>query len=230
MTKLILAFDTTGVQDSMALFHGGEIVSQLFRPDVESSNKTSPKGSSQWQSSMLVPALQSFLGKHGVSFQDVDTICTLTGPGSFTGIRIGLAAAQGLLIAKACQVFAPTTLHLLLFIGEKMMSETAVSCPLVAVVDSKRGDYFAMRRGEDDAEIMTKDQLLLFVTQGGRVVSSELVEGIDDVLQSTQPLAASLIAFNQHLGGASQVHFTVLEPFYLRTPEFAKKKSCLTSS
>src|SRR5437870_4353232 len=121
MTQLALAFDTTGTKDSMALLQDGKIISRLFHPDIALSNKTSPKGNSQWQSSMLISELKSFLAD-----------------------------------------------------------------------------------------------------QGGFISHSE---PIDDS-QPQVPLAASLLAFYQHLRDLSPTRFSVLEPFYLRTPEFVKKKSC----
>jgi len=66
-------------------------------------------------SERLMPAIRSVLGETGVEVQDLDTIVCSLGPGSFTGIRIGLATAKGLAAGirargRTCRLIGVSTL------------------------------------------------------------------------------------------------------------------------
>lgn len=62
-------------------------------------------------SAELVPMIQKSIMEAGIAFQDLQGIITTKGPGSFTGIRVGLAAAQGLKIALNIPLYAVNSLH-----------------------------------------------------------------------------------------------------------------------
>lgn len=193
----ILSFDTTGRQDSIAVSVDGKVTSKLL-----------PQGGSGLQSAILVPELKQLLCHVGRVFPDVDLVCVLTGPGSFTGIRLGLATAQGLKLATGCDIFAPTLLDLLVSLADDA----------IAVVDSKRGDYFIKMDGVVSAMKLSQIQEIALTRL---VVSTELIPGIDVILPK-QPIAHELISFYQRC--LCPNHFQSLEPFYFRVPEFARKK------
>lgn len=224
-SDLILSFDTTGLQDSIAIGIG------LNKNDPIDSQLL-PQGGSQRQSAYLITDLQSLLQKHHSDFKDIVTLCTLTGPGSFTGIRIGLAAAQGFLIANKCQIFAPSTLDLLLFIA--VQSTPNAPHNIMALVDSKRGDFFAQKSTMDTPEIITKEEVSTFSEQGGLLISSTplLLEDGLPLLTPQRPLAEHLIEFYRHHASSSSAAplFQELSPCYIRNPEFAKKKRMNTAS
>ncbi len=85
---LILAIDTTGEFGSLALSHDGRL--------LEEPTLHSPEGFGQ----VLFDHIDRLLKRHGFSVQQVDCFAAASGPGSFTGVRVGLAAAKGL--AEAC--------------------------------------------------------------------------------------------------------------------------------
>lgn len=226
---LILSFDTTGLQDSIALGIGSQSHDEI-------DAQTFPQGGSQRQSSFLITDLQTLLKKHHADFQDITILCTLTGPGSFTGIRIGLAAAQGFLIANRCQIFAPSTLDLLLFIADQAISSE--DKPILALVDTKRGDYYALKKSTGHPNqipvIVTKEEAIEFVRQGGLLISSTDIsfdEAIP-VLTPLKPLASYLIEYCRHhiASHPNSDAFRDLSPCYIRNPEFTKKKSASLKS
>lgn len=89
----------------------------------------------------LVPVIQAALAEADVSLRRIELLAVTTGPGSFTGIRIGLATAEGLALANGLPTIGLTTLEIL-----------AAGVPdgvgpgprlILAAIDSKRGDAFA---------------------------------------------------------------------------------------
>jgi tRNA threonylcarbamoyl adenosine modification protein YeaZ len=83
-TPLILAFDTSAPHCAVALLSGDVVLSQ--------NHEDMKKG----QAERLMFLLQDTLDQHGLSYSDLDAIAVGTGPGNFTGIRIGVSAARGL--------------------------------------------------------------------------------------------------------------------------------------
>ena len=85
---LILAADTSGKQGSIALAHG---LNNGTCDVIEVVPLTGGTFSAQ-----LVPQVADLLSKHGFKKQDIDAFAVASGPGSFTGLRVGLAAIKGL--------------------------------------------------------------------------------------------------------------------------------------
>jgi tRNA threonylcarbamoyladenosine biosynthesis protein TsaB len=83
----ILAFNTSGKYCSVALEHDGEI-------DYRAANLPSK------QAETLLPFSQELLEAKNIDWKEIDYLAVNTGPGSFTGIRIAVAAAQGVLLAQ----------------------------------------------------------------------------------------------------------------------------------
>jgi tRNA threonylcarbamoyl adenosine modification protein YeaZ len=80
----ILAFDTSGPWCGAALLIDGRIVAQR--------HEEMPRG----QAERLMPMLDEVMAEGGLGWDDLDVIAVGTGPGNFTGIRVGVAAARGL--------------------------------------------------------------------------------------------------------------------------------------
>lgn len=81
---LILAFDTSGPYCAAALLSGDTVIHQ-FAENMK-------KG----QAERLMFLLQELLDQHDLKYADLDALAVGTGPGNFTGIRIGVSAARGL--------------------------------------------------------------------------------------------------------------------------------------
>lgn len=82
----ILSLDTTNNSASVALSHNKKVLAYLeeIRPSM--------------QAETILPMLENILKITGVSYQDIDYLAVTNGPGSFTGIRVGLAVAKGILL------------------------------------------------------------------------------------------------------------------------------------
>ena len=126
---LVLAIDTAGVDCSAALYDGasGRLLSSV--------TETIGKGHAE----RLMAIVDEALDEAGLQLPSVQRIAVGIGPGSFTGIRVGVAAARGLALALNVECVGVTTLetlaaaHLAKHPGR----------PVVAVMDAKRDEVYA---------------------------------------------------------------------------------------
>ena len=86
------------------------------------------------QGEALIPMVDALLKQAGLSPADVKRVAVSVGPGSFTGVRVGLAAARGMGLALHVPVVGITTLAAAAY---QVPAET-----VLAVADTKRGDFF----------------------------------------------------------------------------------------
>src|SRR6202050_3912942 len=91
---LFLVTDTSGKQGSVALARGGAGERERDRDDVEVVEVALLAGG--MFSAQLVPQIAALLTKHHLGKADIDAFIVVSGPGSFTGLRVGLAAIKAL--------------------------------------------------------------------------------------------------------------------------------------
>jgi tRNA threonylcarbamoyladenosine biosynthesis protein TsaB len=119
---VILALDTTSEFGSIALASGDQVIEEI------------PLHSPDGFGHILFVHIEQLLARHSVKVNDVACFAAASGPGSFTGVRIGLAAIKGL--AEACGVpaIAVSNLQALAWFG---------SAPLRAtLLDARRGEIY----------------------------------------------------------------------------------------
>ena len=93
---LILGFDTSGPHCAAALLRGDDMVAQMA--------ETMARG----QAERLMGLLDDLLQSSGVTWGDVTALAVGTGPGNFTGIRIGVSAARGLALGLGIPAYGVT--------------------------------------------------------------------------------------------------------------------------
>jgi tRNA threonylcarbamoyladenosine biosynthesis protein TsaB len=91
------------------------------------------------QAEAIIPQIRDVMAEAGLSFADLDAIATTVGPGSFTGLRIGLAAARGLALAAAKPIVALTAFEAHLAGAAEDASGFA---GIIVAIDSRRGPVF----------------------------------------------------------------------------------------
>jgi tRNA threonylcarbamoyladenosine biosynthesis protein TsaB len=126
---LILALETSSGCGSVSLTRGtpdqGRLISEITcRPERAHCRA-------------LLSTIQWMLEQTGVSWQDLSAVAVSLGPGSFTGLRIGLAAAKGMAMATGLPLLGVVSLDAL-----------ALQCqlggePLLVVADARRGEVYA---------------------------------------------------------------------------------------
>ena len=142
--SLLLAIDTSGGQGGIALAnYDGEFA--VVVEEAEISGGTF--------SAELVPEIARMLSSRGLGLKDVSAIGVVTGPGSFTGLRIGLAAVKGLCEARPVPMVAVTMLELL--------AAVAQADEVTTLLDASRGEAYVGRfRLVDGISAMVSEELL----------------------------------------------------------------------
>jgi tRNA threonylcarbamoyladenosine biosynthesis protein TsaB len=142
----VLAFDTAMGGCSVAVLNTltGESVSETRRM-------------TRGQSEILVPMVQNILTRSGQVFADIGLIVTTTGPGAFTGLRIGLSAARGFGLSLNIPVAGVTTTEVIaLMTREKINSINKI----IVILETKREDFY-MQDGSNDPISIDRDSILL---------------------------------------------------------------------
>jgi tRNA threonylcarbamoyladenosine biosynthesis protein TsaB len=106
------------------------------------------------QAASLLPAIAATLERAGVARRDLSLIAVTVGPGSFTGVRVGLAAARGLAVALGVPLAGIATTATLL------AQATGFDRLAVAAIDTHLGDWFCAIREGDRAPFLAATETL----------------------------------------------------------------------
>ena len=159
--RLLLAIDTAATRLQLALL------------DEDGSSETLVEDMATGQAERLFPALAELLARKGASYADLTRIAVTTGPGSFTGLRIGISAARGLGLALDIPVLGIPSLLAL--------SLTAQCDPVAVLLDARRGEaYFQAFSGPAiplrEAALLPMDDARRRVPPGAAILTSPLVD------------------------------------------------------
>jgi tRNA threonylcarbamoyladenosine biosynthesis protein TsaB len=202
---MILAFETSCTCCSVALWDKDRIITERDQ-EIGHGHAT-----------VLVPMIVNVLKDANVSFSQITHIATTRGPGSFTGIRVGLATARGFALAGSLPLLGITTFEAL---WQGAPAEIKKAKSLIAI-DTKRGDFytalFDQGRGSDfqirtllEIETICKTQYRALIT--------------DQPLPLPGISVFSLLPSAHHVAeyAAQNIHkpdFFSSDPFYLRPPQ-----------
>jgi tRNA threonylcarbamoyladenosine biosynthesis protein TsaB len=123
--ELILGFDTSHAKGSVAVVRGKEILCEILFDAADTHSAT------------LMPAIDSALEIAGTDVSSIDLFAVTIGPGSFTGLRIGLATVKGFAAVKHRPVVTMTSLELL---AAAFPYSERIVCP---VIDAYKGEVYA---------------------------------------------------------------------------------------
>jgi tRNA threonylcarbamoyladenosine biosynthesis protein TsaB len=143
---LLLATDTSGKNGSIALAR----VTQ-GQSDVEIVEVVPLAGGTF--SAQLVPQISSLLEKHGCNKSDLAAFAVVSGPGSFTGLRVGLAAIKALAEVLRKPICAVSLLEAVVWSGQARGR-------LLAVLDAGRGEVYVGDYQVDSQPHMHSERLL----------------------------------------------------------------------
>jgi tRNA threonylcarbamoyladenosine biosynthesis protein TsaB len=125
-----LAIDTAGPFCSAAL---------VVRSDPQHPLAAESEQIGRGHAERLMPMIGSVLAGAGMTYDDLSLIAVTTGPGSFTGVRIGISAARGLALALGLEARGIGVLDVL---AEQAFSEQLAEGTVVAALEAGRGDLF----------------------------------------------------------------------------------------
>jgi len=175
------------------------------------------------QAEALVPAIGRIMAETGLAWPQIDLIAVGVGPGSFTGLRIGLAAARGLALARGLTIVGIGTAELL---AHQVAPERIGSRTLLVAIDSKRDDFFVQPFAPDRTKLaqiraLTAEQALAWQT-GPLLVAGDAATAFsglrDDVeVAPMLPRAGALAALAEirHREGRELPP----HPLYVRPPD-----------
>jgi tRNA threonylcarbamoyladenosine biosynthesis protein TsaB len=120
---VILSIDTTSEFGSIALTEANVVIEEVALHEAEGFGH------------VLYGHIEHLLEKNGVTVHQMECFAAASGPGSFTGVRVGLAAVKGLAEATGKRVVAVSNLRALAFFGTAPLRAT--------VMDARRGEVYA---------------------------------------------------------------------------------------
>lgn len=161
---LVLAIDTSTRVGGVALCEGGQVL-----------------GEDTWQAgghqtTQVLPAAARLWERAGHTVRDLALVVVAIGPGSFTGLRVGLSLAKGLCLPLGIPLVGVPTLDALAY---QVTAGIARTARLVAVVNAGRGMYYAgtytassgqLRREAEFAVVSAEELVALARGQRGEVV------------------------------------------------------------
>ncbi len=214
---LILAIDT-------ALDACAAAVLDTSASDVIAQESQSMK---RGHAEALMPLIARVMKASGVAFAELGRIVATAGPGSFTGLRVGLSAARGIALAAGKPVVGVTTLSAFAapIIGEH--SEH----PVISAIDARHDHvYFQVLAGDGSPLIKPKVAPIAEALDAARFGAPHLVGNAAEILADRWPadapppvsvvnLPAPDIAWVAWLGAAVDPDTAPARPYYLRAPD-----------
>lgn len=217
----ILSIDSSAKTASVAVTDGTTLLSECFVNAGLTHSKT------------LMPMIDNALSQADLKIDNIDAICVNSGPGSFTGIRIGVAAVKGLALASDIPCCGVSTLE---SIAYNFIDENAVVC---AVMDARCNQVYAAffdvengfitRIHEDYAvliselatEIAKIDKTVILAGDGAELCYNALKDSVKNIKLSSEfrrfqrAYGAALAALEQN----NFIKSSLLAPVYLRMPQ-----------
>ncbi len=128
---IILALDTALSACSVGVWHDGAMLA--------SQSVIMPQGHAE----TLMPMIERVMGAANLNYGQLDRIAVTVGPGSFTGLRVGIATARGLAMATQKPAIGITTTEVFASMVSPHDHSTKNKYQILSVVDSRRDDAFA---------------------------------------------------------------------------------------
>jgi tRNA threonylcarbamoyladenosine biosynthesis protein TsaB len=222
---LILAIDTAldacaaGVLDTVA----GRLIAQ--------ESQAMKRGHAE----ALMPLIARVIEQSGIAFAALDRIAVTTGPGSFTGLRVGLSAARGIALAANKPVVGLTTLTAY---AAPLVSENCEH-PIISAIDA-RHDHVYLQAVSGNGSSLIRPRLAsieealgaarfgapLLVGNAAKILADRWpAQALPPLRVDPQP--APDIAWVAWLGAAVSPNTAPARPFYLRAPDAKPTKDPL---
>ena len=222
----ILAIDCSATPASAAVLEDGVVRSFAYTNIGLTHSQT------------LIPMVNSILSNAGYTLEQMGQFAINAGPGSFTGVRIGVAALKGLTLFRGDCIFPVSTLESMAYLYSGVKD-----CIVCGAMDARRKQVYtacfeiagsAVTRLTEDSAISIEqlgEQLLQYskpivlVGDGAELCYNSLREKLENLELAPQPLrfqnavGVGLCAEAKAAAGAAPVSSDQLLPVYLRAPQ-----------
>jgi tRNA threonylcarbamoyladenosine biosynthesis protein TsaB len=169
----------------------------------------------------LIPVIADAMKAAGLDYPDLDRIATTVGPGSYTGLRVGISAAKGLALASSKPVVGITTLAAL---SAPMIADDP-AVPVVAAIDARHGNIYFHMAGAGQRVLLSPrhtpiEEAILTITAGPvRIV------GPGATLVSVDARTKPSIEWVARLAASAEPLRSPAKPLYLRAPDVTPQTS-----
>jgi tRNA threonylcarbamoyladenosine biosynthesis protein TsaB len=187
----------------------------------------------------LMPMVERVMSRTQLAFSDLERIAVTTGPGSFTGMRIGVSAARALSLATGAPVVGFSSLEVMAQTARSNFiasgSGAAFPVRILVAVDARKDQVYAQLFGGEDlesqAQVLSPDEAaklipdgpVALVGSGAAMVAAHVNAHRSDVemhFPSLQPDALCLVIMaSQLVLGTPPFKPTDIRPLYLRPPD-----------
>ena len=221
---MILNLETATTNCSVSIARNGEIIS--LRED------NSPNYS---HSEQLHIFIEEALKGASLTFKDISAVAVSKGPGSYTGLRIGVSAAKGLCFSLDLPLISVSTLESLAMQGHEKNYDF-----IIPVLDARRMEVYSAifdaqgnRLRETKAEIINKDSFLEYAQKGSVLLIGDGAEKCRELLEHPNFSFLTALPTAKEMGELSYKKFKAndfenvayFEPYYLKDFMLPTKKS-----
>ena len=217
----ILSVDSSSVSASVSITEKGITLAESFINNGLTHSQT------------LMPMVEKTLKDSGVSIKDIDLFAITNGPGSFTGVRIGIASVKGMADALNKKCVAVSTLEA---IAEPLKDKDYIAC---AVMDARCNQVYTAifengkRICEDKAvlidelgvELKSFNKPIIFIGDGSVLCYEKLkdivtnIDVADESIRYVHGSSVGFVAEEKLKNGEKPIDSANLVPFYLRLPQ-----------
>ena len=221
---LTLAMESSAKPASVAICSDGALLGQYYQNNGLTHSRT------------LLAMLDSLLKNLDVAMSDIEQIAVASGPGSFTGVRIGVSAAKGLAWGLDIPICGVSTLEAIAY---QNPGQDSIVCPVMdarrnqvynALFQWREGSLIRIRNDRAIAldeladDLTTLNEPILLVGDGAEISYTHLIRTMSDI-HMAHSLARYQSAYGVALAAANNEPISAieLEPRYLR-PSQAEQK------
>lgn len=183
MAPNILAFNCSNLISSVALSQGDKIIA--FEQNLEPS----------MQAETLLPLIESTLKKGNLKYQDLNYISVINGPGSFTGIRIGLSTASGLV--AALPKLKPIIVSNFEMAWYRAQSQIHSYDKIIVILNAYRGEFYVQefdnKGNKLEAKLISKTTLIEIMNAKNDGISFYTGSGIELIYSDIKHLALNIL-------------------------------------
>ena len=218
----IIAIDASGIAGSVAYMKDGQLVGEYYICHKLTHSET------------IMPMLEHLKDLIGIELDEVDAIAVTSGPGSFTGLRIGVATAKAMALALQVPVIGVPTLDV---IAHNMVYTDKLICP---IMDARRNqvytslykwnkevleriaDHNALDMGELLQNLNDREEDIIFIGDGIEVFKGQILDTLGErakfapsFLKMQRASTLGHIACEEYAKG-NTVDADLFAPIYLR--------------